>query len=202
MFFKHPDHTDPMKQKAILLFGPPGCGKGTQGKLLAEEPGYFHFSTGDMFRSLEISTPTGAKVKGFMDKRELVPDEVTLQLVQETIGRYIQEGRMKSSDTILLDGLPRNEAQVPLVNALMDVTAILYFDVPKPELLVDRMTTRAQKEGRTDDKNPDVVMRGIQIYYEQTQKVLKLYPDGLVHRIDAMGSIEDVHNTVLRILKF
>lgn len=186
------------KLRTILLFGPPGIGKGTQGARLGKLPQYLHFSTGDMFRGLDFSTDIGQEVKSYTDRRELVPDELTMRLFQVTIERYIQENKFDpSKQTLLLDGLPRNEDQVGLVNNIVNVCQIIYFVVDDNEVLIQRIQKRAEEQGRVDDQNPDVIRRGLEVYQEATAKVIEKYRQEIVLKIDAMGEIEDIYQKIV-----
>ncbi len=178
----------------LVLVGPPGAGKGTQAAVLSEKLGVPHISTGDLFRAnIGNSTPLGQKAKSYMDAGELVPDEVTNEMVRDRLGDE------DAAQGFLLDGYPRNTAQAEVLSGILGekdlaLTAVVQFDVPEEEL-VKRMLAR----GRSDDTE-DVIRRRLAVYHEETEPILGYYQDKVI-KIDAMGSIEEITGRALEALR-
>jgi adenylate kinase len=175
----------------LILMGPPGAGKGTQAKIVADHFGIPAISTGDIFRAnVSRGTPLGKKAQEFMDAGEYVPDEVTNLMVRARIDEPDAE------PGFLLDGYPRTLAQVEELDGMightghkLDAAVVLTVD---PDEIVERLLQRAQVEGRTDDTE-DVVRRRQELYGEQTEPLIEVYRSrGLVHEIDGMGAVEEV----------
>jgi adenylate kinase len=175
-----------MKYRTILLFGAPGSGKGTQGKVLGTIPGFFHCACGDVFRSLKTNTEIGKIFLEYSSRGELVPDEHTVQLWRNFIEDCIQSGRFQpKTDTLALDGIPRNVRQAELLRADLEVIAIFNLSCPDPEALVQRLQKRALKENRLDDANLEVIRHRLETYHRDTAPVLECYDSKLLHNIDA-----------------
>ncbi|MCI2417146.1 adenylate kinase [Saccharopolyspora sp. K220] len=178
----------------LVLVGPPGAGKGTQAAVLSEQLGVPHISTGDLFRAnIGNATPLGQKAKSYMDAGELVPDEVTNEMVRD---RLTDEDAAKG---FLLDGYPRNAAQAEVLGEMLEdqsveLTAVLQFDVPEEEL-VKRMLAR----GRSDDTE-DVIRRRLAVYHSETEPLLEYYRDKII-KIDAVGSIDEISARALEALR-
>ena len=187
--------------KTVLLFGAPGAGKGTQGELIGNVPGFYHMSTGDMFRSLDRSSEAGQKFEHYSSRGELVPDEVTIELWQEHMDRLIAEGAYDPATTILiLDGLPRNVAQAKVIEPLIEILAVIHLNAKDREAMVARLRQRALKQNRADDAKEDVVRNRLDIYERDTRPVLDVYDNSLVHDVDAINTMAMVMSEVLAIL--
>jgi len=178
----------------LILFGPPGPGKGTQAKLLETELGVPQLSTGDIFRSaIKNQTPLGVKVKAIMDSGKLVGDDVVVALVAETIAKS------KFSNGYILDGFPRTVAQAEAFDALLaqrgeKVDAFIALEVPDEEL-ISRLTNRGQ--GREDD-TPDKIKVRLGVYKQETAPVLAYYKaKNQAKIIDGLGSVEDIQQRIL-----
>jgi adenylate kinase len=195
------------KYKAILIFGPPGCGKGTQAKILAEDKKYFHFSTGDMFRSLKNDpymkdSEIGKKVTELISGGNFVPDNLTIELFYKTIEDYVQKGRYNPLEqTLILDGIPRNVPQVSLIKDRIQVEKIIYLHAEDLEVFAERISKRAQIEGRKDDADPVVVMKRLTVYQNDTAPVINQYSSDLILKIDALPSVEEIHDDIVSALK-
>jgi adenylate kinase len=183
----------------LILMGPPGAGKGTQAKVVADHFGIPAISTGDIFRAnVSKGTPLGKKAQEFMDAGEYVPDEVTNLMVRARIDEPDAE------PGFLLDGYPSTVAQVEELDGMirhtghqLDAAVVLTVD---PEEIVARLLQRAQVEGRADDTE-DVVRRRQEVYGEQTVPLIGVYRGrGLVHEIDGMGAVEDVTQRIFEAL--
>ncbi|PWN02238.1 adenylate kinase [Nocardioides silvaticus] len=183
----------------LILMGPPGAGKGTQAKFVADHFGVPAISTGDIFRAnVSQGTPLGVEAKKYMDAGEYVPDEVTNRMVRNRIDE-------PDADTgFLLDGYPRTLAQVEELDGMiahtghrLDAVVVLTCDQDE---LVARLLARAKTDGRADDTE-DVIRRRQEIYLEETEPLIAVYRDrGLVHEIDGMGAVEDVTKRIFEAL--
>lgn len=185
----------------ILLFGPPGVGKGTQGKILARIPGFFHSSTGDIFRNLDSNSEMGKLFFQYSSRGELVPDDVTLRIWHQNIYANTILGLFKPhADLLVLDGLPRSVGQAKLLYKYIDVRKVIHLVCKDKEALFDRMKKRAHKENRPDDAKDEVVRRRFGVYEEQTYPVLSFYPKESICEVDALGSPAAVLNQILSAL--
>ena len=171
--------------------GPPGAGKGTQARIVADHFGIPAISTGDIFRTnVTNGTDLGRQAKQYMDAGEYVPDEVTNKMVRNRIDEPDAE------PGFLLDGYPRTLAQVEELDGMIGFTghaldAVVVLTVDAEEL-VQRLLHRAQTDGRTDDTE-DVIRRRQEVYAEQTEPLIGVYRDrGLLVEVDGMGEVADV----------
>jgi adenylate kinase len=175
-----------MRYRTVLLFGAPGAGKGTQGRILGSIPGLFHFASGDVFRSLKADSPMGKLFIEYSSRGDLVPDEPTMQMWREYIDASIAGGRFHPGrDTLALDGIPRNTAQARILKDTLDVVAIFYLRCAHTAELIQRLQGRALKENRLDDTNIDVIRNRLQTYERETKPVLDFYGSRILHRINA-----------------
>ena len=175
----------------IVLFGPPGSGKGTQAAVLKDHLGLPHISTGDLLRAaVKAGSPLGLKVKAVMEAGQLVSDDLMLDLLED---RFSQAD---ASGGFILDGYPRNTAQAHALDALLTrigqpLDIALLLEVPH-ESIVARLAGRAAAEGRKDD-DPETVRARLKVYEEQTAPVAQFYRDrGLMVALDGCGAVEDV----------
>jgi adenylate kinase len=174
----------------LLLLGPQGAGKGTQAKRISEEYGIPHVSTGDMFRALDTSTELGRRVKAIMDAGTLVPDEITIGMIEERLSQP------DAQSGFVLDGFPRNLPQADALDEMLrgigrGLEAILFFDVPD-DLGMERALKRAAIEGRSDD-TPDAIAKRLAVYHDQTEPIVEHYrATGKLVPLHADRSIEQV----------
>ena len=175
----------------LILMGPPGAGKGTQAKVVADHFGVPAISTGDIFRAnVSEGTELGVKAQQYMDAGEYVPDEVTNLMVRNRIDEKDAE------PGFLLDGYPRTLAQVEELDGMIKHTghqldAVLVLTVDSEEL-VQRLLARAETEGRADDTE-DVIRRRQELYAEETEPLIGLYRDrGILVEVDGMGEVDEV----------
>ena len=180
----------------LIIMGPPGAGKGTQAKFIAEHFGIPAISTGDIFRrNVSEGTELGVEAKRYMDAGEYVPDEVTNLMVRNRIDEPDAERGF------LLDGYPRTLAQVEELDGMIKFTgheldAVVVLTVDSEEL-VQRLLARAETDGRSDDTE-DVIRRRQEVYAEQTEPLIEVYRDrGLLIEVDGLGEIDEVTERVL-----
>jgi adenylate kinase len=210
----------------LILFGPPGAGKGTQAARLQEDFRLPYVATGDILRAaVKDGTQLGLKAKGFMDAGELVPDELVIDLIVDRIGAD------DARDGFILDGFPRTRAQADALGKAFDdlgrrITAVLLFDVPDEDLVrrisgrrVSVKTGRVyhvesdppKHEGRCDvdgsrlvqrdDDKPEVVQKRLEVYHAETEPLVAYYDErGLLRRIDGTRPPTEVHDHVRAVL--
>jgi len=187
--------------RTVVMFGPPGCGKGTQAARLKDALGVPHISTGDMFRDhKKRQTDLGQQVQEIMDRGELVPDSVTNAMVRERLGRDdVAQGA-------LLDGYPRNADQAQELDDILAghgrrLSAVVAIEVPEEELVV-RILKRGQDSGRADDQDRGIIQTRLGEYRNQTEPCLAYYQEhgAAVHRIDGVGTIDEVTQRILSAL--
>jgi adenylate kinase len=175
-----------MKYRATLLFGAPGSGKGTQGKILGAIPNFYHFSCGEVFRNLTPDSPLGQIFIDYSSRGQLVPDEPTIRLWRQNIDAAEHDGRFNpATDTLVLDGIPRNINQAKMLRNLLDVRVVFYLSCPTMKKLVARLQRRALRENRLDDANIDVIRQRLKTYERETKPVLDFYGPGIVKTIDS-----------------
>ncbi|HXT10481.1 MAG TPA: nucleoside monophosphate kinase [Candidatus Angelobacter sp.] len=188
-----------MKYRTILLFGAPGAGKGTQGKILGTIPNFFHCACGDVFRNLTIDSKIGRVFIEYSSRGELVPDEPTVELWRQSIEATTRSGRFNPDrDTLVLDGIPRNPHQAEMLQETLNVVGIFFLKCRNFESLVRRIQRRALKENRLDDASLEVIRARLKTYENETKPVLKFYGKNLVHQIDADQSPAQVLVDILR----
>jgi adenylate kinase len=187
--------------QTVLLFGPPGVGKGTQGAILARLPGFFHSSTGDIFRNLDANSEIGKLFFQYSSRGELVPDDVTIRIWSTNVYANSILGLYKpTQDILVLDGLPRSVGQAKHLYRYVNVLKVIHLVASNKDELFDRMRKRALKANRADDAKPDVIRRRFEVYETETRPVLDFYPADIVQEVDAMGSPAKVLHDILEVL--
>jgi adenylate kinase len=183
----------------ILLMGPPGAGKGTQGAILGQALGLPKFATGDLLRdAVKRGTPLGRKAKAVMEAGHLVGDDIILGVVREEVGKP------EAAKGVIFDGVVRTTPQAEGIERILSeksrkMDAVLFFDVTDEEILA-RLERRREIEGRADD-DPAAVATRLRAYREQTAPVLEWYEQrGSVKRIPAVGSVDEIATRVRRAL--
>ncbi|MEQ1843506.1 MAG: nucleoside monophosphate kinase [Verrucomicrobiales bacterium] len=190
-----------MTFRTILLFGAPGSGKGTQGKILGNIPGFFHFACGDAFRNLRIDDPLGRVFIDYSSTGLLVPDEPTIDLWKKNIQASTSNGSFHPErDILVLDGIPRNARQAEMLKSMLDVRAVFHLTCSDMNKMVERLQRRALRENRLDDANLDVIRKRLQTYEQETKSVLDHYGPGLVHNVDSTESPMDVLRRILNLV--
>ena len=181
----------------LILFGPPGSGKGTQAENLIEKYGILHISTGDLFRyETGNNTPLGIKAKEYMAKGELVPDEVTIGMLKNKVDAN------PDVSGIIFDGFPRTIPQAEALDAFLqekntEVTALVALDVPDEEL-VKRLLNRGKSSGRADDNDEEIIRNRISIYKSETAQVFDYYAqNGKSKLIPGVGTIEEIFDRLV-----
>jgi adenylate kinase len=175
-----------MMYRTILLFGAPGSGKGTQGKILGTIPGFFHCACGDVFRNLRIDDPLGKVFVEYSSRGLLVPDEPTINLWAKNIQSKTLDGQFHPErDTMVLDGIPRNPRQAEMLKDTLDVKAVINLTYAEQHQMIERLQRRALRENRLDDANLDVIKKRLDTYERDTKPVLDYYGPKLVHDVDS-----------------
>ncbi len=184
------------RYKTILLFGGPGSGKGTQGRVLGALPQFVHISSGDIFRGLSSESNLGQELRSYSSKGLLVPDELTVRVwLRHMSGLEHLEKFVPDYHILISDGIPRTPAQADMMADHIDVLGILYFEMDEA-CLIARLKGRALKENRVDDAKEDVIRKRIQVYEESTKPVLEKYPANIVTRLNADQSMTAVARDV------
>jgi len=200
----------------VVFLGPPGAGKGTQAQRLVEEKGFIHISTGDLLReAVKNQTPLGLKAKEYMDRGELVPDDLIVELIKE---------KLPEGGNVILDGFPRTVAQAQALEKMLKesgkkLDAVILFEVPD-EVVVERLSGRRidPKTGKVyhikynpppegveviqrDDDREEVIRKRLEVYRKQTQPLVDYYKSkNLLKVVDATKSPEEVYKELLSIL--
>lgn len=174
---------------AALLFGAPGAGKGTQGKILGQVPGFYHLSCGEVFRTLDIHSDLGRTFYEYSSKGELVPDDVTVAMWKENLHAQMTLSIYKPhAEILVLDGIPRNVKQAELLEEHIDVKAIVHLVCRDMSAMLMRLRKRALRENRADDAREEVIRRRWEVYEHETRPVLDFYSPDLIHEVDAIGT--------------
>lgn len=183
---------------AVMLVGPPGVGKGTQGKMLSQIPGIFHVSSGDMFRELDINSKCGQIFQEYAGIGKLVPDHITIKIWQDYMAAKVREQVYSpESDLLILDGIPRNITQASLMASHVNIFKVIYLVCEDREVMFKRIRGRALKENRIDDAEEMVVRYRWDVYKRETEPLIDHYPQDLIRIIDANTIAADVLHQIL-----
>jgi len=189
--------------RSIVIFGPPGSGKGTLGKFLSSAGNHYHLSSGAIFRGLAPESPAGRIFHRYAVEGKLVPDEVTIQIWHHYVKGLIATNCYFPHDQfLLLDGVPRTVRQTELIDPYIDLMHIIVLETPDVEVLINRLKRRAIIERRVDDFDEDILRRRMEVYEEETVKVLEQYPQELISTFNANQPPLDVLRDVLVKLSF
>ena len=180
----------------LILFGPPGSGKGTQATEIESKYGLNHISTGELFRyELKNETETGKEIKKYLDKGQLVPDEITIEMLKRKILSY------DNPNGFLLDGFPRNKNQAGYLDKLFEelnaeVNLLISLDVEEDEI-IKRILNRGKTSGRSDDNDIAIIKDRFKVYLDVTEPVFDYYDkSGKSTAVDGLGSIDQIFNRV------
>ena len=178
--------------KNIVIFGAPGSGKGTQSDLLIEKYGLGHISTGDVLRSeIKNETELGKTAKAFIDKGQLIPDELMIDILAKVYDSFGKEHK-----GVIFDGFPRTIPQAEALKTMLSqrghgIAAMIELDVPEDELMT-RLINRGKQSGRSDD-NEETIKKRLDVYHNQTAPLIEWYKaDGTHHHIDGLGELERI----------
>lgn len=185
----------------LILFGPPGSGKGTQSEKIVEKFGLIHLSTGNLLRhEISTKTPLGLEAKNFMDKGQLVPDEVVIGMIDSCLEQHPE------AKGFLFDGFPRTTAQAEALDKLLNLkkTAIhkvIALEVLEEEL-VKRLLKRGETSGRSDDTNEEVIRKRFLVYIQETAPVAEHYKQqGKLETIKGIGTIDEIFAAISSIIE-
>lgn len=184
------------KHLNIVIFGAPGSGKGTQSARLIDKYGLYHISTGELLRDhIRRGTDLGRTADAFISKGQLIPDDLMIQILDDTLER-----EAKGKRGVVFDGFPRTIPQAEALKELLkkrgtDLHAVVGLEVPEAEL-VDRMIKRGKDTGRADD-NPETIKNRLKVYHEQTHPLREYYnKEGKYFAIDGMGVVDDIFKSI------
>ena len=180
----------------LILFGPPGSGKGTQSEKIVEKFGLIHLSTGNLLRQeIKDKTPLGMEAKNFMDKGQLVPDEVVIGMIDSSLEKHAD------AKGFLFDGFPRTVAQAEALDKLLTlkktgICKVLALDVDEDEL-VKRLLKRGETSGRSDDTDEEVIRRRFSVYKNDTSPVAEYYKQqDKFETVKGKGTVEEIFDAL------
>jgi len=169
------------RYQTVLLFGAPGTGKGTQGRILASIPGFFHLSCGDVFRTIDVKSKLGEKIYEYSSRGDLVPDQTSVELWEQHVRA-------------------RSIIQAEIMEHHINVLQIIHLFCNDEEEMIKRLRKRALKENRIDDAREDVIRRRWEVYRKETQPVLRHYQDPIISKVEAIDSPAAVLQGILEIV--
>jgi len=176
----------------LVLFGPPGAGKGTQASILKDKYGLIHISTGDVFReNIKKETTLGRHAKSYMEKGQLVPDNITIKMLEAEVDNNT------GAKGFIFDGFPRTSAQADALAELLaekrtGISAMIALEVDD-KILIERLLKRGETSGRADDADESIIKNRIKVYYDETEILKKYYQQrGKYYGINGVGEVEEI----------
>lgn len=196
---------DPKRYPAILMFGGPGSGKGTQGVVLAQMPNLIHLAMGDIFRGLDKTSEIGQEFLSYSTKGQLVPDELTVRVFCHHVQGRIESGEIDPDyHTLILDGIPRTVAQVELLEDVITVKRVIHLVMDDRDALIARLLGRAKKDDRPDDADRSVIEHRIEVYERETRPVLDAYSKKLIARVNGdqppLAVLRDIADSLVHVV--
>lgn len=183
----------------IILFGAPGCGKGTQAQRLAEHYDLYHISTGEVIRGeIKAGTELGRSMEAYISRGELAPDSIVVEMVRNYMASHSDKG-------CIFDGFPRTTAQAEIFDTMLaevnsEVTTMIFMDVPEEEL-VRRILLRGKDSGRADDSSEDVIRNRIEVYRQQTEIVAEHYTHQQKYAaVNGLGTMDEVFERLCEVI--
>lgn len=183
----------------IILFGAPGCGKGTQAQRLAEHYDLYHISTGEVIRGeIKAGTELGRSMESYISRGELAPDSIVVEMVRNYMASHSDKG-------CIFDGFPRTTAQAEIFDTMLaevnsEVTTMIFMDVPEEEL-VRRILLRGKDSGRADDSSEDVIRNRIEVYRQQTEIVAEHYTHQQKYAaVNGLGTMDEVFERLCEVI--
>jgi len=184
----------------IIMFGPPGAGKGTQAGLLRDRLHFAYIATGDIFRHhIKQQTELGRLAQSYIDNGDLVPDEVTIKMLKSEMDKH------RDAEGIIFDGFPRTPSQAQALEDFLAerggrINAVFALEVPE-EVLIKRILNRGKTSGRSDDTDRATIVKRLKKYREVTEPIKDFYREkGVLHTIDGLQDIESIHQQILDII--
>ena len=183
----------------IILFGAPGCGKGTQAQRLAEHYDLYHISTGEVIRGeIKAGTELGKSMEAYISRGELAPDSIVVEMVRNYMASHSDKG-------CIFDGFPRTTAQAEIFDTMLQevnskVTTMIFMDVPEEEL-VRRILLRGKDSGRADDSSEEVIRNRIEVYRQQTEIVAEHYTRQQKYaEVNGLGTMDEVFERLCEVI--
>jgi adenylate kinase len=189
------------KLPSLLIFGPPGIGKGTLCKFLSTSPTVYHLSTGDIFRSLSKRSPAGRLAASYSNQGLFLPDEISIQIWYNYVQGLISTNKyFPNEQHLLLDGIPRTLTQAEMIEKYVNIKGVIVLEVKDSKVLVNRLKGRAAMEKRQDDANDEILQKRLEVYQNETAQVLQHYPKDIIYKVNAeQKPLEVLRDTLILI---